>query len=128
MPTFEYRPWKRIVVHEVLIFSLEEILKLAAMNTPMGSTAKPLRWYKGWVVGSEGFPSTSHVIREQIINDTVHWEFALFAPLKEYKAFLTTQEGKVTVPIIDSTDNEITKGLIDWFLETFKDKIKGIQK
>lgn len=125
MPEIKYEPWKEIIIHELVIEPLERILKIAQLTTPMGGTARPLKWCKGWVMFIEGATHSPAVVTEQL-SGRVHWIFVMISQYPEYTPAIDIQEGRIKVPLLDQTNNPTTEAFMDWFLKKFKKEIEAI--
>ena len=47
MVEFEYQPWKKIIIHEIVEFPPDYFLDNAAMSAPEGGRSSPLHWANG---------------------------------------------------------------------------------
>ena len=47
---FQYQPWKKIVIHEIVSFPLQHFLSAASMGIQQGGVGWPLRWVNGLIL------------------------------------------------------------------------------
>lgn len=44
-----YEPWKRIVIHEIVRYALDNLIKVQSLGVEPGGLAEPLLWADGIV-------------------------------------------------------------------------------
>lgn len=112
MVKFEYRPWEKIVVHEITEYKVEDMMNMQIQGISEGGTARPLTWSNGILFRIGNMQPTEDVIREQI-QGTVHWSMLQYARMPKYISSVV-RAGKITVPIINFSNHIIFKPMALW--------------
>jgi hypothetical protein len=118
MVEFEYQPWNRIIVHEVVKYPLEHFLATHTIGVQDGGVGSPLMWAFGFVFDHIAMPPTEDVIKEQI-EGRIHWSSLAYGIMTEYKENII-RPGRITVPIVDLSNNKIYRVMSDWIKEEFE--------
>jgi hypothetical protein len=109
-----FRPWEEVIIHEEIVYSLEDLIKLNSIGVQPGGLAQPLRWAEGVIFRFTGMPPTDEVVREQL-QGKIHWSAVEWALMPEYKNVILIQEINAKIPVINvsTTTNlcEIAKAL-----------------
>ena len=122
MVEFEYQPWKKIIIHEIVEFPPDYFLDNAAMTAPEGGRSPPLRWAKGILFVNAPLPPTEDVINEQI-KGTIHWSSLHCGRMRKYQK--EVKRGRsVTVPINDLSEHGVFGAMAEWIKENYKQKVK----
>jgi hypothetical protein len=116
MVEFEYQPWKKIIIHEIVEFPPDYFLDNAARAAPEGGTSPPLQWAKGIIFIRTPLPPTEDVVGEQI-KGIIHWSALHFGRMRRYQKEIK-RERSVTVPIIDLSEHETLGAMAEWIKET----------
>ena len=58
MVEFEHKPWKKVIVNEVVKFPLQHFLSTHSLGVQQGGVGVPLAWVSGLVFDKEGFRDT----------------------------------------------------------------------
>ena len=120
MVEFDYQPWKKIVIHEIVEFSTEYFLDEAARSAYEGGRSKPVNWANGIIFVTAPLPSTEDVIREQI-KGTIHWGLLHFGRMRKYKAEVK-RDRSVIVPLLDMSSHEVFGPMAEWIKKTCTSK------
>ena len=114
MVKVRYEPINEVVIHELVkVNNADEFLKVKTGNIPLGGGANPARWVDGILYEAIGFPATPEIIKDQI-QGVVHYAAVEYTEMKEYKPYLKNVTNNVILPIIDMSNNEITKEIGQW--------------
>ena len=114
---FQYQPWKKIVIHEIVSFPLQHFLSAASMGIQQGGVGRPLRWVNGLILEVGAFRDTDDIIKEKL-DGTLHYSSVSYAILEKFQPeFKVT--GNIRVPIIDISGNKIFRELVDWLKNEF---------
>jgi hypothetical protein len=111
-----YEPWKRIVIHEIVRYALDNLIKVQSLGVEPGGLAEPLLWADGIVFSRSTILETKEVIKEKI-EGVVHWSSVEWAIMSEFKEVLVIKETNVKVPIIDVSAHPIYKTVSRWLIE-----------
>jgi len=95
-----FKPWDEVVIHEVIHYSLEDLLKISSLGVQPGGLAAPLQWAEGVVFRGAGMPPTEDVIRENL-QGKVHWSSVVWAIMPEYKNVILIKDINAKIPIIN---------------------------
>ena len=107
MVKITFRPWREIIIHESIQFpTLDEIIRLQSVGSPLGGLARPLNWAEGVVFTFSTIPPTEDVVREQL-QGKVHWSSVAWALMPKYQRVIVIKETNVRIPINDVSANEI---------------------
>ena len=112
MVEFEYRPWKKIVVHEMVEYPLDFFVIQSSENVPKGGVGRPLLWSNGLVFSSYLMQSTDDVVRDQL-KGIMHWVTLNYGHMKEFQRELKTK-GRIRVPVVDVNNHVIFGPLGRW--------------
>ncbi|UCF58847.1 MAG: hypothetical protein JSV15_07315 [Candidatus Bathyarchaeota archaeon] len=103
-----YEPWKKTVIHEVVRYALDDLVKLQSLGVEPGGLGDPLLWVGGIVFSSSTMLETKDVIKEKL-EGAVHWSSVEWALMPEFKDVIVLKETNVKVPIIMSVHIPYTK-------------------
>jgi len=118
MVEFALDEWKKVVIHEVNKFSLDELLKLRALGVPAGGIGRALLWANGVAFEHNNMPPTREIIEQQL-EGTIHWSSLQFASMPEYQD--TIMVGNITVQVGDVSANKLFHELAHWLKKTYKE-------
>lgn len=111
-----YEPWKRIVIHEIVRYALNNLIKVQSLGVEPGGLAEPLLWADGIVFSRSTILETKEVIKEKI-EGVVHWSSVEWAIMSEFKEVIVIKETNVKVPIIDVSAHPIYRTVSKWLRE-----------
>ena len=115
---FEYQPWNKIIVHEIVKYPLEHFLATHSLGIQDGGVGVPLNWADGLIFEYVGMPSTEDVVNEQI-QGRIHWIGLSYGIMEEYEKAII-RPGRITVPIIDLSSNAFIHAMAKWIKENFE--------
>ena len=108
-----YAPWEEIIIHELIQYSLEDLVNLCSLGTPPGGLARNLLWAEGIAFIHNLMPSTPGVIKEQL-QSKVHWSSVEFASMPKFTDHILIKQTNVHVPIINVSNNLVLKTVAEW--------------
>ena len=111
-----HEPWKRIVIHEIVRYVLDNLIKVRSLGVEPGGLAEPLLWADGIVFSRSTILETKEVLKEKI-EGVVHWSSVEWAIMSEFKEVIVIKETNVKVPIIDVSAHPIYKTVSRWLRE-----------
>jgi hypothetical protein len=111
-----YQPWKKIVIHEIVKYALNDLVKLQSLGVEPGGLADPLLWVGGIVFSSSTMFETKDVVKEKL-EGVVHWASVEWAVMPAFKEMIIIKETNVKVPIINVSAHPIYKTVSKWLKE-----------
>ncbi|MBM3896423.1 MAG: hypothetical protein FJ360_01590 [Thaumarchaeota archaeon] len=107
MVEVEYKPIKKIIVHEFIKYDLKQFIELKS------SPPQPVRWIDGIVFQILHYGNSPKLTDDEI-EGIVHWAAVEFAEMSEYKPALPTSISTITIPVIDNSSNTAVSDVIRW--------------
>lgn len=102
-------PWKKLIIHEVIEYKLDDWVKQIAFSTRTSGGGIPtMQWADGVAFSPATFPTTNATINEQL-KGVLHWSSVSFAIKKEFEKQIVKENA--TINLIDVSVNEIFKEL-----------------
>ena len=120
MVEFEYQPWKKIVVHEVVKYPLEFFLSQHSLGVQPGGIGRSITWADGIIFGIDTMRTTDEVIKEQL-EGKIHYNSIVYGLLEKHQPEFKVA-GNIRIPVIDVSNNEIFKEMVAWIKRTFEKK------
>jgi hypothetical protein len=117
---FEYQPWKKIVVHEIIKLPLQHFLSGASLNVEEGGIGRPLAWVNGLILEIAHFRDTDDIIKEKL-NGTIHYGAISYAIHETFQPEFKVS-GNIRIPVINVSDNKIFAELATWLKKNFETK------
>ena len=111
-----YEPWKKIVIHEIVRYTLDKLIKVQSLGVEPGGLVEPLLWADGIVFSRSTIIETDEVVKEKI-EGVIHWSSVEWATLSDYREVIVIKETNVKVPIIDVSAHPIYKTVSKWLRE-----------
>ena len=111
-----YQPWKKIVIHEIVDYALDDLVRLQSLGVEPGGLGDPLLWTEGIVFSSSTMLETKDVVKEKM-EGIVHWSSVEWARMPEFKEVIVIKETNVKVLIIDVTAHPIYRTVSKWLKE-----------
>ena len=111
-----YQPWDKIVIHEIVDYTLDDLVRLQSLGVEPGGLGDPLLWAEGIVFSSSTMLETKDVIKEKL-EGIVHWSSVEWARMPEFKEVIVIKETNVKVLIIDVSAHPIYKTVSKWLKE-----------
>ncbi len=120
MVEFEYQPWKKIVVHEVVKYPIEFFTSQHCLGVETGGIGRPLNWADGIVFDIGPFRDTDDIIREKL-EGKIHYSSIIYGVLEKYQPVFELPSS-IRIPVTDVSDNKIFKEMVAWIKKTFEGK------
>lgn len=120
MVEFEYQPWRKIVVHEIIKYPLEYFILQSTMGIDKGEKGRPLLWSDGVLFTPFLMQTTPEIIKEQL-EGVVHWASLNYCVMNEYKKELVSPQ-KILIPVIDVSNHQAFGSLGKWLNKKFEGK------
>lgn len=95
-----FKPWDEVIIHEVIRYSLEDLIKISSLGVQPGGLTAPLQWAEGVVFRAAGMPPTEDVVRENL-QGKIHWSSVTWALMPEYKNVIPIEDINAKIPIIN---------------------------
>ena len=111
-----YQPWEKIVIHEIVRYALDALVKLQSLGVEPGGLGEPLLWAEGIVFSSSTMLETKDIIKEKL-EGVAHWSSVEWALMPEFKEVITIKETNVKVPILNVSAHPIYKTVSKWLKE-----------
>ena len=118
MVEFEYQPWKKFIVHEVVKFPIEFFLSQHSLGVSPGGIGRPLNWVDGIVFNIGHFRETDDIIKEKL-EGKVHYSSIVYGLLEKYQPEFKV-DGNIRIPVMDVSDNDIFKEMVAWIKRNFE--------
>ena len=112
----EHRPWTKVVIHEVIQYKYEELVKLSSIGVPLSGLGHALRWAEGVLFRFSPFPPTEEVVKEQL-KGVIHWSSVEWTLMEKYSDVIIINETNVKIPVIDCSCNDIMKAVAKYLKE-----------
>ena len=108
MVEFEYKPFEKVIVHEIIKWELPEFIKRHVKpNTAF-------QWADGIVMLRGVFKSQTPKMVDDETNGIVHWALIEFAEMTELKQHLINEENGATAKINDVSINNVFTDFVRW--------------
>lgn len=101
-----FKPWEEVVIHEVIQYSLEDLIKLQSLGVQPGGLTAPLQWAEGVLFRPAGMAPTDDVIKEQL-QGKIHWASVTWAFMPEYKNVILIKDINAKIPIVNVSKSAI---------------------
>jgi len=118
MVEFEYQPWKKIIVHEVVKYPIEFFESQNSLGVQPGGIGRPLTWAEGIVFNRSMMRETDEVIKEKL-EGKIHYTSLVYGILEKYQPELKVA-GNIRIPIINVSNNKIFKEMATWIRNSFE--------
>jgi hypothetical protein len=113
MIEIEEQLWAKMVVHEVIHYDYEELIKLSSIGIPPSGLGHGLRWAEGVLFRYAQFPPSEAVIKEQL-KGIIHVASIEWTEMPEFKDVIIITETNVKIPVINCSDNIIQKAIAEY--------------
>lgn len=111
-----YQPWKKIVIHEIVDYALDDLVRLQSLGVELGGLGDPLLWAEGIVFSSSTMLETKDVVKEKL-EGIIHWSSVEWARMPKLKDVIVIKETNVRVLIIDVSTHPIYRTVSKWLKE-----------
>jgi len=116
-----YEPYHTVVIHEIVQYDLNMLIHLHGLGVQSGQLGRPINWANGVAFNHLPMPATEDIIKEQI-KGKIHWSHLSFAFMPKHQQIIEIPEGKIRIPILNLSDNEIFRDVADWIKKHYKSK------
>jgi hypothetical protein len=117
MVEFEYRPWKKIIIHEIMEYPLEYFFFQSTQGIPKGGMGRPLMWSNG-VLFSSFFIQTSEEVVKQQLQGIVHWASLHFSRMEKYQQEIK-RDNRIKIPILNVSNHAIFGPMSNWIKKRY---------
>ena len=118
MVEFEYRPWNKIIIHELVEYPLDFFIMQASEKVSKGGVGRPILWSNGLVLTSFIMQPTEDVVKDQL-KGILHWVTLSYGHMEQYQSDFRTKD-RVRVPVVDVSNHRIFGPLSSWLKKTIK--------
>jgi len=108
MVDFEYKPIQKIILHEVLKWSMDEFI--ARFVKPNSS----VQWADGIVMVRSSYKTSTPQMVDDEVNGIVHWAAVEFAEMPDYKPKLGNEILGAFAQVNDVSNNNVFKDFSRW--------------
>jgi len=105
---FEFKPIEKVIIHEILKWSLEEFIDRFVKPSSI------VQWADGVVMIRSVFKSQSPKMVEDEANGIAHWALVEFAEMKEFKPQLVNEKTNSMARVNDVSTNNVFKDFARW--------------
>jgi hypothetical protein len=95
-----FKPWEEVIIHEVIHYSLEDLIKLNSIGVQPGGLARALHWAEGVLFRASPMPPTDEAVKESF-QGKIHWNAVEWALMPEYTNVIQITEINAKIPIIN---------------------------
>ncbi len=124
MVEFEYQPWKKIIIHEIVEYPLEYFINSATIGIKKGGIGRPLRWSNGLILISTSFQPTEDVIKEQL-QGIIHFTSLHYSRMPKFQREVTGAD-RIRIPIMNLSNHAVFGPMAKWIKEKYKIKISEV--
>ncbi len=101
MVEFEFVPIKKVIVHEILKWDLDEFIERYV--NPKSS----VQWVEGIIMLRTPYAQRTPKMVDDEINGVIHWAAVQFAEMPEFKPQLTNEKTATVGKVNDVSNNSI---------------------
>ena len=118
MVEFEYRPWNKIVIHEIIKWPLEQFLLTRSIGVQEGGLGRPLTWANGIIFDRAVMPPTPEIIKENL-QGIVHWNSLIYGDLEKYQEEFPLPR-QVKIKVVNQSHTPMTRILVKWLKQVYE--------
>ena len=111
-----YSPIEEVVIVEHTQYPLDLFIELEGIPARAGQFVTPLNWVEGVIFRHLSFPSEESVL-EELRKGRVYWVHVAFALMPEFKPQVSTKDGRVTISVLNRSDNPAMSAATKWLRE-----------
>jgi len=112
----EYKPIKKIVIHEMWKISVEDFITRAFALVPTQGIATPAIWVDNYLFEFSFLPQTVDVVKDHM-NGISHWAHLVYTDFGEYQHNI--QQANAVMPIIKA-EHSTFQSVAKWLRERDK--------
>jgi len=106
MVRVKFTPSEELIIHESILHSLSNLIKLCSVGVQPGGFAGPLSWAEGVVFRFSRLAPTDEVFKE-LLQGKVHWNVVEWALMPQYKEVIPLEEINAKIPVINVSNTTI---------------------
>ena len=118
MVEFVLNEWKKVIIHEISKYDLDDLLRLHTTGILPGGATRSFLWANGVIFEHSNMPPTGDIIKEQL-NGIIHWSSLQFAFMPEYKT--TIPFGTVSLQIVNVNSNRTFFEMASFLKEKYRE-------
>ena len=108
MVEFEFKPIEKVVVHEILKWTIDEF------TTRFVKPNSILQWVDGILMQRSVFKSQTPKMIDDEVNGIVHWALVEFAEMPDYKDKISNESIGAFAQVNDVSNNNVFKDFARW--------------
>jgi hypothetical protein len=101
-----FKPWEEVIIHESILYTFDDFVKICSIGVQPGGMTPPLTWADGVVFRIGHMQPTDEVIKEQL-EGKVHYGSVEWALMPQYKNVIPIGDINAKIPVIDVSKNAI---------------------
>lgn len=101
-----FSPPEELIIHESILHSLADLIKLCSVGVQPGGFAGPLSWADGVVFRFSRLAPTDEVFKE-LLQGKLHWNVVEWALMPQYKQVIPLEEINAKIPVINVSTTTI---------------------
>ena len=106
---FEYKPYSKIIINELLKYEFDDFVHLAAGGK--------LHWSNGILFQVLPAPQTALTIEKQINEGIIYWSSVQFCKLGQYQEIIVDPKSNKPIRVIKGDVNNVFVGFAQWVKE-----------
>ena len=116
-----FEPYHTVVIHDIVQYDLNMLVHLHGLGVQSGQLGRPINWANGIAFNHRNMSATVDIVKEQI-KGKLHWSALSFAFMPKHQQMIEIPEGKIRIPILNLSDNEMFIDVADWIKNHYKSK------
>ena len=101
-----FSPSEELIIHESILHSLADLIKLCSVGVQPGGLAEPLSWAEGVVFRYSRIAPTDEVFKE-LLQGKIHWNVVEWALMPQYKQVIPLEDINAKIPVINVSTTTI---------------------
>lgn len=119
MVKFEYRPYEKIIIHQITSMPIDQFIYTGAIGVGDGQVSSPLYWADGIVFTHT--PILSDEVIEDMLKGIIHWNQLIYGHLEEYQEMLEGPRA-VKIPLI-KTEDPMFLEMSEWIKNVYEKEL-----
>jgi len=121
MVEFEYQPYSKVIIHEIVKIPLETFISSRCIGRPDGGVALPMRWANGFTFDIGFMHPTDDLVNEQLKGIT-RWAALSYADMAEFTEIIQGDRA-IKIPVIKA-EAGVFNELGDWLRNEYEPSLK----
>jgi hypothetical protein len=117
MVEFEYQPWKKIIIHEIIEYKVDDFAVQFHGRDQKDAPNIPIMWSNGVMFVITSFPQTPEVIKDQL-KGVLHWPTLHMVRMPEYRQTIQ-MDRNVKISVINVSNHKIFGSMSKWLKENY---------